>query len=123
MPLWRAIHAVLGTRDMQGWTVQCWQQRALLPVNSLQPQKTCGAGEPYIQEGQSALESVLGYGNLMIQEYCENHCFFPQLFHHSDDYQKSCLTERSQNTEGFSEWCLPTRSVRRRIWVTTGLST
>ena len=88
----KANHAVLGTREMRGWTVQWWQERALLQVISLQPQRTCGSGEADVQVGPSAFESVLVYGQPMIQDQCENNWSAPHLHHHGDDYLQCWLS-------------------------------
>ena len=90
----RANPAVLRSREMQGWTVQSWQERAWLPAVSRQPWRACGAGEADLQEGQDAFENVLGCGHPMIQEHSENHWSVLRLHHARDDrrmWEKHCL--------------------------------
>ena len=47
-------------REKQAWTLQSWQERALLSVVSLSPWSACGGGEADLKEGQMLLKMSLG---------------------------------------------------------------
>ena len=76
------------------------QEKALLPVMPLQPQRTCGSGEPYTQKGQGAFDCVLDNGHPVMQEHFENHWCVSLLPHHRGDCQASCLSGEAPEAWG-----------------------